>query len=83
MGKLDGKTALVTGGARGIGGAVAERFAAEGGRAAAAGRSKPDPSFARLGDAAAPSTLGAPVHGRAMEMLPAGDFPRYEEDAIQ
>jgi NAD(P)-dependent dehydrogenase (short-subunit alcohol dehydrogenase family) len=30
VGVLDGRTAIVTGGARGIGGAIARRFAAEG-----------------------------------------------------
>ncbi|MEU7481835.1 SDR family oxidoreductase [Lentzea sp. NPDC042327] len=68
MGSLEGKAALVTGGSRGIGAAVAARLAALGARVAVTYQNtKPDNGFAIRADSADPDAVVAAVDSAAAE----------------
>ncbi|GAA3676887.1 3-oxoacyl-ACP reductase FabG [Lentzea roselyniae] len=68
MGSLDGKAALITGGSRGIGAAVAEKLAALGARVAVTYQNtKPDNVFALQADSADPEAVVAAVNAAAAE----------------
>src|SRR5687768_7571046 len=68
MGSLEGKAALVTGGSRGIGAAVAARLAALGARVAVTYRNtKPEGVKAVLADSADPDAVVAAVEETAAE----------------
>ena len=79
MGRLEGKTAVVTGGGSGIGLAIAERFAREGAQLVLVGRRKQrlDEAAARLGAGATgiPADVGDEAQVRALfEGLPRVDL---------
>lgn len=69
MGSLDGRVALITGGSRGIGSAIASTLAAEGARVALASRSGDDAgipdAFARACDVRDPAALQAMAEAAA------------------
>ncbi|SMD19353.1 SDR family oxidoreductase [Lentzea albidocapillata] len=67
MGSLEGKAALVTGGSRGIGAAVAEKLTALGARVAVTYQNtKPDNGFAIQADSADPDAIVAAVEETAV-----------------
>ncbi|HEX8866268.1 MAG TPA: SDR family NAD(P)-dependent oxidoreductase, partial [Lentzea sp.] len=68
MGSLEGRAALVTGGSRGIGAAVAEKLAALGARVAVTYQNtKPDNGFAIQADSEDPQAVVAAVEETAAE----------------
>ena len=79
-GRLQGKIALVTGASRGMGYAIAERFADEGAQVVMAARSKSelDEAAARIGSAALPLTcdIGDPNSVRQLFATVAEKFAR-------
>ncbi|MCP2198583.1 SDR family NAD(P)-dependent oxidoreductase [Lentzea flava] len=68
MGSLDGRAALITGGSRGIGAAVADKLAALGARVAVTYQNtKPDNGFGIQADSADPEAVVAAVEEAAAE----------------
>lgn len=79
MGKLDGRTALITGGSRGIGRAIALRFAAEGARVGINYTSNED---AAAGVVSAAKKLGVEAYAYRADMADEAATTRMVEAAI-